>query len=69
MSMKLTNSTIGVALGIMYIAKDHTQWLYKQVGQERILYARFGSPQRAREFMQTLVDWDAAGGNDGGIEK
>lgn len=69
MSMKLTNSTIGVTLGIMYIAKDHCQYLYKQVGQERILYTRFGSRQRAKEFMQTLVDWDAAGGNDGGVEK
>ena len=68
MSMKLTNSTIGVTLGIMYIAQDKSQWLYKQVGQERILYARFSSPQREKEFMQTLVDWDAAGGNDGGIE-
>lgn len=49
--------------------KDKSQWLYKQEGQERTLYARFGSPQRAKEFMQTLVDWDATGGNDGGIEK
>lgn len=69
MSMKLTNSTIGVTLGIMYIAKDHTQWLYKQVGKERTLLARFTSPQKAKEFMQTLADWDAAGGNDGGIKK
>ena len=67
--MKLVNKDAGMEIGVVYVAKDNCYWLYKQVGKERTMFARFGSPQRAKEFLRTLVDRDAAGGNDGGMEE
>ena len=67
--MKLVNKDAGMEIGVVYVAKDNCHWLYKQVGRDRILHARMNNKSTARRLLQTLIDWDAAGGNDGGVEE
>lgn len=71
--MKLVNKDAGMTIGVVWMrgndAIEPGWWLYSQVGRERILHARMNNNSTARRLLQTLVDWDAAGGNDGGVEE
>lgn len=71
--MKLVNKDAGMEIGVVYVrssdAIERGYWLYSQVGRERILHARMNNNSTARRLLQTLIDWDAAGGNDGGVEE
>ena len=70
--MKLRNKQAGMEIGICYISNSSDfetgYWLYTQVGNIRTMIVRV-EQHKGNQFIRTLLDWDNAGGNDGGIER
>ena len=60
---KVTNSESGITIGYCYIKNQ--PHLYTQKGLERKIVARFTNTQTARQFFDTLEEYDNCGGNDG----
>ena len=71
--MRLSNKTADIRIGVVCMQSGEKgrrgYWLYSERGRERRLLARFSGDKPAKEFLRVLLDWDAAGGNDGGVEK
>ena len=70
--MKLRNEQAGMEIGIIKICEgtdiEPGYYLYTQIKSIRTLHFRIKREAGIR-FLRTLLDWDHAGGNDGGIER
>ena len=70
--MKLRNRHAEMEIGVVHILEgskiEPGFYLYTQVKSICTLHFRIEREAGIR-FLRTLLDWDHAGGNDGGIER
>ena len=63
---KLTNKASAMEIGICRLNKAPA--LYIKDGNCTRIFGTFLSEEKAEMFLRKIMEWDAAGGNDGGSE-